>query len=274
MPGMVTLAGLFVYPIKSCRGTPLARGTLTRSGLLHDREWMVVTPAGRFLTQRELPKLALVSPQLRDTTLVLDAPDLATLVLPLDDRSGERRAVVVWRDHCQGIDAGDAAADWFSAFLGRPVRLVRFDESHRRTTDPEWSGGIEGETRFTDGFPLLVLSRASLDDLNARLPHPLPLDRFRTSLLIDGCDAYAEDRMAALVSDDVRIRIVKPCARCVITTTDQSTAERDGEEPLRTLKTYRWDATLRGVVFAQNAVVEAGAGAELRVGMDLRVEWR
>jgi uncharacterized protein YcbX len=274
MPGMVTLAGLFVYPIKSCRGTPLARGTLTRSGLLHDREWMVVTPAGRFLTQRELPKLALVSPQLRDSTLVLDAPGLATLALPLDDRSGERRAVVVWRDQCQGIDAGDAAADWFSAFLGRPVRLVRFDESQRRTTDPEWSGGIEGETRFTDGFPLLILSRASLDDLNARLPHPLPLDRFRTSLLIEGCEAYAEDRMAALVSDGVRIRIVKPCARCVITTTDQSTAERDGEEPLRTLKTYRWDATLRGVVFAQNAVVEEGAGAELRVGMDLRVEGR
>jgi len=274
MIGMVTLAGLFVYPIKSCRGTPLARGTLTRSGMLHDREWMVVTPAGRFLTQRELPKLALVSPQLRDGALVLDAPGRATLALPLDDRSGERRSVVVWRDHCQGIDAGDAAADWFSGFLGRPVRLVRFDESQRRGTDPEWSGGIAGETRFTDGFPLLVLSRASFDDLNARLPHPLPLDRFRTSLLIDDCEAYAEDRMATLVSDGVRIRIVKPCARCVITTTDQSTAERDGEEPLRTLKTYRWDAALKGVVFAQNAVVEEGAGAELRVGMDLGVEWR
>jgi uncharacterized protein YcbX len=274
MIGMVTLAGLFVYPIKSCRGTPLARGTLTRSGMLHDREWMVVTPAGRFLTQRELPKLALVAPQLRDGALVLDAPGLATLTLPLDDRSGEQRSVVVWRDHCQGIDAGDAAADWFSGFLGRPVRLVRFDESQRRATDPEWSGGVEGETRFTDGFPLLVLSRASLDDLNARLPHPLPLDRFRTSLFIDGCEAYAEDRMAALVSDGVRIRIVKPCARCVVTTTDQSTAERDGEEPLRTLKTYRWDAALKGVVFAQNAVVEEGAGAELCVGMDFGVEWR
>jgi hypothetical protein len=93
-------------------------------------------------------------------------------------------------------------------------------------------------------------------------------------LLIEGCEAYAEDRMAALVSDGVRIRIVKPCARCVITTTDQSTAERDGEEPLRTLKTYRWDAALKGVVFAQNAVVEEGAGAELCVGMDFRVEWR
>ncbi|HXW10769.1 MAG TPA: MOSC N-terminal beta barrel domain-containing protein [Steroidobacteraceae bacterium] len=274
MTGMVTLAGLFVYPVKSCRGTPLAHGTLTKSGLMHDREWMVVTPAGRFLTQRELPRLALVSPQLRADALVLDAPGMATLSLPLDDRSGARRAVVVWRDACQGIDAGDEAADWFSVFLGRPVRLVRFDESQRRATDPHWSAGIEAETRFTDGFPLLVLSRASLDDLNSRLLHPLPLDRFRTSLLIDDCAAYAEDRMATLEAGGVRIRIVKPCARCVITTTDQSTAERDGEEPLRTLKTYRWDPELKGVVFAQNAVVEAGAGAQLSVGMTLDVVWK
>lgn len=274
MVGMVTLAGLFVYPIKSCRGTPLARGTLTSSGLLHDREWMVVTPAGRFLTQREVPKLALVAPRLQGGALVLDAPGMSTLALSLEDRSGEPRSVVVWRDACRGIDAGEAAATWFSDFLGRPVRLVRFDESQRRPTDPQWSEGLDGETRFTDGFPLLVLSRASFDDLNARLPHPLPLDRFRTSLLIDGCDAYAEDRMAALESDGVRIRIVKPCARCVITTTDQSTAERDGEEPLKTLKTYRWDAGLKGVVFAQNALVETGAGAELSVGMNFDVAWK
>ena len=274
MAGMVTLAGLFVYPVKSCRGTPLAHGTLTKSGLLHDREWMVVTPAGRFLTQRELPKLALVSPQLRDDALVLGAPGMATLSLRLDDRSGERRPVIVWRDACQGIDAGDGAADWFSAFLGRPVRLVRFDESQRRTTDPHWSAGIEGETRFTDGFPLLVLSRASLDDLNARLPHPLPLDRFRTSVLLEGCEAYAEDRMSELVLGAATVRLVKPCTRCVITTTDQATAVREGEEPLRTLRTYRWDAKLRGVAFAQNAVVASGAPAELHVGMPLQATWK
>jgi uncharacterized protein YcbX len=274
MTGMVTLAGLFVYPVKSCRGTPLARGTLTRAGMAHDREWMVATPEGRFLTQRELPMLALVAPQLHDGALLLDAPGMPRLALPLEARSGERRPVVVWRDACQAIDAGDAAAGWFSTFLGRPVRLVRFDETRRRRTDPQWSDGLEGETRFTDGFPLLVLSRASFDDLNSRLPQPLPLDRFRPSLLIDGCEAYAEDRMAALEAGGVRIRLVKPCARCVITTTDQSTAERDGEEPLRTLRTYRWDARLKGVVFAQNAIVEAGAGAVLTVGMTFDVAWQ
>ncbi|HET7203984.1 MAG TPA: MOSC N-terminal beta barrel domain-containing protein [Steroidobacteraceae bacterium] len=271
---MLTLAGLFVYPIKSCRGTSVASAELTWSGLQHDREWMVVTPEGRFLTQRETPRLALVAPDLRSDALVVTAPGMEPLVLALDDRSGARREVVVWRDACEAIDAGEAAAGWFSAFLGRPLRLVRFDAARRRRTDPQWSGGLDGETRFTDGFPLLVLSRASFDDLNARLPAPLPLDRFRTSLLLDGCEPYAEDRMHELAAAEATIRIVKPCTRCVITTTDQATATRDGEEPLRTLRTYRWDAKLRGVAFAQNAIVASGAPAELHVGMPLHATWK
>ena len=271
---MLTLAGLFVYPIKSCRGTALARAQLTWAGLRHDREWMVVTPEGRFVTQRELPRLALVAPRLESQALLVTGPGMARLELPLDDRSGARREVVVWRDTCEAIDAGEAAAEWFSAFLGRPLRLVRFDASRRRRTDPQWSGGLDGETRFTDGFPLLVLSRASLDDLNGRLPAPLPLDRFRTSVLLGGCEAYAEDRMSELVLGAATVRLVKPCTRCVITTTDQATAVREGEEPLRTLRTYRWDAKLRGVAFAQNAVVASGAPAELHVGMPLHATWK
>ena len=166
---MLTLAGLFVYPVKSCRGSAVSRAELTWAGLAHDREWMVVAPEGRFLTQRELPRLALVAPDLQADALVVTAPGMDPLVLRLDDRSGARRTVVVWRDACEAIDAGEPAARWFSAFLERPVRLVRFDASTPRRTDPQWSGGLDGETRFTDGFPLLVLSRASFDDLNARL---------------------------------------------------------------------------------------------------------
>ena len=270
---MLTLAGLYVYPVKSCRGTALTRATLTRAGLAHDREWMVITPEGRFLTQRELPRLALVAPRLEADALVLEAPGPPALPLPLD-ATGPRREVAVWGDVCSAVDAGEAAAQWLSAFLGRPVRLVRFDASQRRATDPEWSDGLPGETHFTDGFPLLVLSRASLDDLNARLESPLPVDRFRTSLLIDGCGPYAEDRMSELVAGEARIRIVKPCTRCVITATDQTTGERDGEEPLRTLRSYRWDRELRGVVFAQNAIVAAGAPAELHLDMALQATYR
>jgi hypothetical protein len=269
---VISLAGLFVYPIKSCRGTALTQATLTPAGLEHDREWMVVTAEGRFLTQRELPRLALVVPRLDAQALSIAGPGMDELRVPLDDWSGARFEVAVWSDTCRALDAGDPAADWFSAFLGRPVRLVRFDGQRR--TDPKWSAGLDGETRFTDGFPLLVLSRASLDDLNARLPEPLPLDRFRTSLLLDGCEPYAEDRIDELAAGDVRIRLVKPCTRCVITATDQQTAEREGEEPLRTLRTYRWDRQLKGVTFAQNAIVVAGTPAALRVGMTLEATYR
>jgi uncharacterized protein YcbX len=266
---VITLAGLFVYPIKSCRGIALDRAVLTRAGLMHDREWMVVTREGRFLTQRELPRLARVEPALEDGRLVVRAPDQPELAIDLADRSGTPADVTVWRDRCRGLDAGEASAAWFSRVLERDVRLVRFDASQRRPTDPEWSGGVDAETRFTDGYPLLVLSRASLDDLNRRLPAPLPLDRFRTSLLLDGCEPYEEDRIERLTVGEVSVRLVKPCTRCVITTTNQATAEREGEEPLKTLKTYRWDPKLRGVVFAQNAVVEAGEGGTLEVGMAL-----
>ncbi len=149
--------------------------------------------------------------------------------------------VTVWRDHVLAIDEGQAAADWFGEHLRRDVRLVRFDDARPRPTDPAWSQGLAGTSAFSDGYPVLVLSRASLDDLNARLPSPLPVDRFRPNVFLDGCAPYAEDAIRGLESEQMRLRIVKPCTRCIITTTDQATAVPQGDEPLRTLKTYRWD---------------------------------
>jgi uncharacterized protein YcbX len=264
---VVSLTSLFVYPIKSCKGIALERGLLTPAGLAHDREWMVISSEGRFLTQRELPRMALITPAFTGDALQVEAAGAPALSIPLAPPEGPAREVKVWGDPCRGIDAGDEAARWFSDFLGRSVRLLRFDASSRRTTDPEWSAGVDGETRFSDGFPLLVLSRASFDDLNARLPQPLPLDRFRPNLFIDGCEPYGEDSIRSLTHGAIRIRLTKPCTRCVITTTDQVTGTPVGDEPLRTLKTYRWDAKLRGVAFAMNAIVEKGAGAQLEVGM-------
>jgi hypothetical protein len=263
---VIALAGLYVYPVKSCRGTALERALLTSAGLQHDREWMVVAPDGRFLTQRDTPRLALVVPGIGKDELTLEAPGQAPLKIPLEAH-GELRRVTVWRDQCTALDAGPAAARWFSEFLGRPAHLVRFAPEARRPTDAAWSQGLQGESRFADGFPLLVLSRASVDDLNARLPAPLPLDRFRPNLLLDGTEPYAEDRLASLSCGRVDLRLVKPCTRCAITTTDQATATVTGDEPLRTLRTYRWDAQLRGVTFGQNAIVAGGAGETLELGM-------
>jgi uncharacterized protein YcbX len=266
---VITIASLFVYPVKSCRGIALRQARLTPRGLQYDREWMVVLPDGRFLTQREAPRLALVGTALHEGQLELSAPGLTRLAVPLHRPArGESVEVTVWRDHVLAIDEGQAAADWFSEHLRRDVRLVRFDDSRARPTDPAWSQGLAGTSAFSDGYPVLVLARASLDDLNARLPSPLPVDRFRPNVFLEGCAPYAEDSIRGLESEQMRLRIVKPCTRCVITTTDQATAVLQGHEPLRTLKTFRWDGALHGVKFGQNAIVERPG--LLEVGTPLR----
>lgn len=263
---MITLAELYAYPVKSCRGIALERALLTAAGLEHDREWMVVTPEGRFLTQRESPRLALIVPRLEPDALTLTAPGRADLAVPLAG-SGIVREVVVWRDRCRARDEGDGAAGWLTDFLGRAARLVRFDPAQPRYSDPQWAGDTGAVTRFSDGYALLAISRASLDDLNARLPLPLPVDRFRPNIVLQGLPPYGEDGLRDLgVGDGVRLRIVKPCTRCVITTTNQLTGEVGGDEPLRTLKTYRWNEPLRGVAFGQNVIVVRGAGTILERG--------
>lgn len=230
---------------------------LTPRGLQYDREWMLVSPEGRFITQREEPRLALVGTALQDDHLELSAPGLPQLAVPLQ-RSvrGASVEVTVWRDRVQAFDEGHAAASWLGEHLRRDVRLVRFDDARPRPTDPAWSHGLAGTSAFADGYPVLVLSRASLDDLNSRLPSPLPVDRFRPNVYLGGCAPYAEDAIGALESQNMRLRIVKPCTRCIITTTDQAAGAPQGDEPLRTLKSYRWDDALRGVTFGQNAIVE------------------
>jgi uncharacterized protein YcbX len=267
---VISVASLHVYPVKSCRGTALDRATFTPTGVKHDREWMVVTPAGRFLTQREVPRLALIAPALTNGGLTLSAPGMPTLGVDGADDSGEPKEVSVWRDRCLARDAGDEAARWLSVFLGRSVRLVRFDPARSRPTEPEWSGDTPGFSQFSDGYPVLVLSLASLADLNARLPAPLPRDRFRASVWLEGCEPYEEDALGTIDLVGVRLRLVKPCTRCVITSTNQQTAEVEGDEPLATLRTYRWNSELRGVEFGQNAIVIEGAGRVVEVGDPVR----
>jgi hypothetical protein len=174
--------------------------------------------------------------------------------------------VTVWGDRCEAFDQGEDAAGWIGALLGREARLVRFDPAARRRSDPDWTGAVEAHTRFSDGFTLLVVSRASLGDLNSRLSAELPMERFRPNLVLDGLPAYGEDQLHEIEADGVRLRIVKPCTRCSIATTDQRTGAVAGEEPLRTLKTYRWNAQLRGVTFGQNTIVIEGAGRALGRG--------
>jgi uncharacterized protein YcbX len=266
---MISVASLHVYPVKSCRGIEQPTAVVTDAGLEHDREWMVVGAEGRFLTQREAPRLALIDTGIDDGALRLGAAGHGALEVPLA-LEGAPREVVVWRHRCVAHDQGDAPARWLSGFLGRPVRLVRFDPAHRRLSDREFTGSTKGYSSFADGYALLVVSRASLADLNSRLPAPLPMNRFRPNVVLDGLGAYGEDAVHELCAGPVSLRIVKPCIRCTIPTTDQETAERDpAEEPLHTLRGYRWNERLRGVAFGQNAIVVQGSANALRVGQEV-----
>ena len=260
------IAALFVYPVKSCRGLQRSAAVVTERGLAHDREWMIVDAAGRFISQREVPRLALIVPALSAAALELTAPGMAAVTIPFD-RSGVTLPVTVWRDRLPAIDQGDTVAAWISAWIGSTARLVRFDRRLRRTCNPAYAGDTGAHTAFADAYPLLVLAEASLADLNQRLESPLPLNRFRPNVVLSGVDAYDEDHIDELAVAGVTMKLVKRCTRCQVTTTDQDTASL-GSEPLATLAGYRMDAALGGATFGVNAIVVAGEGRELTVGTD------
>jgi uncharacterized protein len=268
-----TITSLHTYPIKSARGLTHAAVPLVNTGFEHDREWLVVDERNRCVTQRELPLLATLQPRLQGDSLVLQAP--SQLPLSIDPRvKRSARGVQIWGNDCAAFDCGDEVANWLSTWLARTLRLVRFDTRAARLSDAQWTGDVAAPNLFTDGYPILVANTASLADLNSRMNRTLPMERFRPNIVIDGLPAYAEDQINELHCGEVRLRLVKSCVRCSITTTDQQAGRVDGDEPLRTLKSYRHDRELKGVTFAQNAIIVGGIGAHLRVGDRYAVKWR
>lgn len=254
------LTELNFYPLKSCGGTPLESAELTPTGLPHDREFMLVRPDGRFLSQRDHPEMALLRPSYDGKVLSVAVSGRDTDLLHEARDEGPVREVTVGRKECLGIDQGDEAAGWFGSYLGAECRLVRFTG-----TRPTSRG--DGVVAFADGYPVLLISAESLADLNSRVAGPagdgsLPMNRFRPNLVVEGLGAFGEDTVRTLrIGSDVVIELVKPCTRCVITTVDQATGQK-GREPLRTLATYR--SVDRGLRFGQNGVPRA-LGA-LRLG--------
>jgi uncharacterized protein YcbX len=265
MSGSARIAALHVYPVKGCRPVSPAQVRVDTPGFstagAGDREWRVVDGDGRFITQREHPRLALIGIALTDGALTLAAPAQSPLSVPPAAARPAAREVVVWHSTVRGIDAGDAAAAWLTAWLGVAVRLIRFDRSLPRRCNPDYAGGSGAHTMFADGYPVLVIGSASLADLNARLEArggwALPMNRFRPNLVLDDLEPYGEDHLDTIVAGDVVLRCVKPCVRCQVTTTDQATGDV-GLEPLRTLGNYRMNERLGGVTFGINAIVEAG----------------
>jgi uncharacterized protein YcbX len=269
----VRLAALQVYPIKSCAGMALPQALLMDTGIEFDRAWMLVDATGAFLTQRELPRMALIAPTLKTTEMVVRAPGMIALHVALDRVESATR-VSVWSDDVAAYDMGDLCAQWFSDFLGQRVRLVRFDPEQQRLADPQCSGGVSAEIAFADAYPLLVTSAASLEELNRRLRagghSEVTMARLRPNIVLDGLPAHAEDTLGDLAfatdAGAVRLRLVKPCAQDSILDVDPLTGQID-HAVSRTLATYRADARAHGKVnFGMNAVILEGLERSLRVG--------
>lgn len=254
------LTGLNVYPIKSARGIALDQSDVDDFGLRYDRRWMVVDQSGQFLSQRTQPRLALVVPTIDGEMLRVAAPGMQPLETPLEPSQTVTTDVVVWKDSCSVTWVGETAARWFTEFLDITCSLVHMSADVVRLANPAFAPA-GSRVSFTDGYPFMLLSEESVADLNSRLEEPLPMNRFRPNLVVAGGEAYAEDGWTRIEIGGFPLRVVKPCLRCVITTTDQITMAR-GKEPLRTLATYR---KVDGeVMFGQNAVHESAG--RLRVG--------
>lgn len=258
---MIELTGLFCHPVKSCRAVALRRGRVDRLGLVPDRRWMIVDERGRFLTQRELPRLALVEATLADERLSLAAPGAAPLALPVAGAAARRIEIEVWRHRGPALDQGDLAAAWLTSLLGVACRLVRVPDDHARLVNPRFAPQ-EAHTAFTDGYPFLLIGEESLAELNRRLAQPVPMARFRPNLVVRGAAPFAEDAWKRIRIGALEFDVAKPCERCSVTTVDPARGERLGPEPLRTLAKFRRGG--ESVLFGQN-LVHRGEG-EIAVG--------
>ncbi|MFI8949561.1 MOSC domain-containing protein [Streptomyces sp. NPDC053750] len=272
--GNARLQSIHVHPVKAFRSLPLPEAVVEPWGLSGDRRWMLIDDGGKVVTQRQQPSLALAAAELLPGGGIrLSAPGREPLTVPVP-RSGGTVVAQIFRDKVEALPAeGDAAHAWCSAYLGADVRLVHLDDpARRRPVDPRYA--MPGETvTFADGFPLLLTTTASLDALNSLIAAgehahegPLPMNRFRPNLVVSGTDAWAEDGWSRIAVGEVVFRVAKPCGRCVVTTTDQITAER-GREPLHSLGQHR--RSNGKLVFGQN-LVPAGRGT-IRVGDPVRI---
>ena len=256
----ISLVGLYVYPIKSAGGVALQEAHLDSRGIEYDRRWMLVDENHKFMTQRKHPRMALISTRLSQDSLIVEAPGMPELRLSLRPEARSGIEVAVWSDAVRAAPIGREAEGWFSEFLGTPCKLVYMPNDEVRRVDQDYAE-IGDQVGFADGFPFLLVSRASLDDLGSRLGWNVPVDRFRPNLVVEGCGPFEEDEWQALRVGGVDFRVVKPCSRCSIVMTDQGSGKRD-REVLATLATYRKAG--KNILFGQNLAHDSSG--TLRVG--------
>ena len=278
MPAVISR--LLLYPVKGCRGVALRSARLASTGLefdgIGDREWVIVDDHGEFLSQRELPRMALVETALAGSCLRLSAPGMLKLEVPFASE-GDVVRIQVWDDEIDAVTQGDVADRWFTDFLGRPARLMRFDPLARRISKRKYTGATEAPYKFADAFALLVTSEASLADLNTRLQAkglaPAGIERFRPNIVLDGVEAYDEDYARTVRVGDAEIELVRPCVRCTVPSVDPALGEQ-GDEPGDTLASYRNNTEAGGITFGVNGIVTQGVGATLHAGDPVEITVR
>lgn len=263
---MIQLSNLTYYPIKACRGFDVAESQVERMGLANDRRMMVVTPSGKFLTQREYPRLALVTPTVKNGMVTLSAPNFDSLQFGIQS-TGTPTPVEVWKSKdVSAIDQGEESAQWLSDWLGVSVRLVHVADGFKRKLNPEYAVHADDHTGFADGYPILIISEESLQDLNSKLDSAVPMNRFRPNIVVKGCEPFAEETWKRIRIGGVEMALVKPCARCVVTTIDKDTLAKS-KEPLKTLSSYRMQEL--GAIFGVN-IIPLNEGV-VKVGMSVEV---
>lgn len=237
----VVVSQLWIYPIKSLSGISLDSVQLEKRGFQYDRRWMLVDKDNRFITQRQYPKMTLIVPELGDFGLQLRAPDMPLLIIPYPDPQielYEEVEVLCWDDMVSALHINNAIDNWFSEFLDTDCQLVYMPDESLRPVDPDYAIANDIAS-FADGFPNLIISEASLDDLNSRLENKLTMERFRPNIVISGCAPYAEDQLGHFKINQIDFYAVKPCSRCVITTINPDNGAKLSSEPLQTLSLYR-----------------------------------
>jgi len=263
--GGLSLSGLFFYPVKSVAGISLNRAPVDSRGVCYDRHWMVVDADGEFITQRKFPQMACITVGMIPGGLRFKAPGVSDLDIPLVSEAAPELQVRVWGDQVLAHSTGTTTADWFSHFLETDCRLVYLADNAHRTVDPKYAQASD-QVGFADGFPFLLISKGSLDDLNSRLDTPVTMNRFRPNLVVKGCEPYAEDNWKKIRIGEIVFRVSKPCSRCVIPTIVPETGKK-GVEPMRTLNGYR---RRDGEIYFGQNLLHDGAGV-LEVGCEVEV---
>jgi uncharacterized protein YcbX len=268
------VTGLYIYPVKSMKGIAVENAPLTSKGLLYDRHWMVVRESGSFVTQRDIPRMALVNTSLREQGVELNMRGHGSITVPFDLFMGEHIETSVWRVKCQAVDQGEQISNWLTRVLdsNEPLRLVRMDPEFVRPQNKPEIMGKETTTDFADAAPFMVANQASLNELNSVLEsnsiQAVPMNRFRPNIVVQGLEPFAEHKLAGLAADNYEFRLRAPCERCIITTMDQETAEKDPHgQPFKTLQTINpIPAKVKAPAFGQYATLTRGETRNIVLG--------